>query len=177
MRTVLRAGFTLMEIVVVLIIISMGAALAVPAFRSFFQQDDLTEATHTFETLFSFARDSAIRGGLPVTVLVDSTSGRVWLDSPSPDIDPDTMPQASPGGAFGSQALHAMGPATRRIESVDDGEPLDLPASVRIALTRARARFTFEPSGAAFADSILLTTTTGQRLLTLNRWTGDVVVF
>lgn len=173
----LRSGFTLIEIIVVLAIVAISAGLAAPAFRSLFQRDDLSEATHTFETLFAFARDSAIHSGIPVTVLVDSASGKVWLDSPAPDIDPDTMPQAAPGGAIGSQTMRAMRPGTQRMDEVDDGEPLDLPASVRIELTRARAKFTFEPGGLAFSDTLVLRTTTGQHVLVLNRWTGDVIVF
>ena len=174
MRPHRRAGFTVIEIVVVLLIISIAAALAAPAFRSFFEEDDLTAATHRFETLFAFARDSAIHGGRPVTVLVDSVSGRVWLDTPAADIDPDTMPAVEPGRAFGSQAMR---PGTQRMDGVDEGEPLDLPASIRIELTKARARFTFAPSGAAYADSLVLSSTLGTRLLTLNPWTGDVVVW
>ena len=177
MRTMRRAGFTIIEIVVVLLIVSVAAGLAVPAFRSFFAEDDLTTATHKFETLFAFARDSAIHGGQPVTVLVDSVSGRVWLDTPAPGIDPDTMPAVRPGSAFGSQAMRAMRPGTERLERVDDGEPLDLPSSIRIELTKARARFTFAPSGAAWADSLVLSTSMGTRLLTLNPWTGDVIVY
>jgi prepilin-type N-terminal cleavage/methylation domain-containing protein len=177
MSTRARAGFTIIEIVVVLLIISVAAGLAAPAFRSFFEEDDLTAATHRFQTLFTFARDSAIHGGQPVTVLVDSVSGRVWLDTPAQDIDPDTLPVVQPGSAFGSQAMHVMRPGTQRLDQVEDGEPLDLPPSIHIELTKARARFTFAPSGAAWADSLVLRSTMGLRLLTLNPWTGDVVVY
>jgi len=87
------------------------------------------------------------------------------------------MPAVRPGSAFGSQAMRAMRPGTERLERVDDGEPLDLPSSIRIELTKARARFTFAPSGAAWADSLVLSTSMGMRLLTLNPWTGDVIVY
>ena len=43
-------------------------------------------------------------------------------------------------------------------------------------LPRARARFTFEPTGAALADTLLLSGPFATRVVTVNPWTGDVTV-
>ena len=55
------------------------------------------------------------------------------------------------------------------------GEPLELPASVKLELSKARARFRFAASGAVFADSLTLHSAAESKLITLNPWTGDVV--
>jgi prepilin-type N-terminal cleavage/methylation domain-containing protein len=167
-----RAGFTLFEMIAVLIILSVATAVAVPAFRSLVETDDLNAATARVEALFRLARDSAIRGGLPVTVVIDSVSGSVWLDAPVPPPLDDTLTveqrrrNARTIGRYGSF-----------VQADSAAETLELPRSVTLQLTRARASFTFAPSGAAFADSLLLRTSQGTRLLTVDRWTGDVLVY
>lgn len=142
-----RAGFSLLEVAVVLGILAVAAGAAVPAFRRLIAEDDMTVATRRVQTLFQLARDSAVRGGAPVTVHVDSVSGLVWL-----------------------HVRGVFNPADAA------GTSLELPRGVRLELSQARARFTFAPSGAAFADSLLLRGPTATRLVTLDPWTGDVLL-
>lgn len=186
-----RRGFTAIELIVVLVILAVGTGLAVPAFRSWFQEDDLTVATHRIEALFQVARDSAIRSGLPVTVVIDSATGRVWLDVPMRD-DEDTVAVEADVGYFDAVRDDRAAPlpsATERASSLRSamtgvagadfagGESLALPSTVRLELTRARARFTIAPGGNAFADTLLLRTTMAERRVTLDPWTADVRVY
>ena len=124
-----QKGFTLVEVIVVLIILAAMAALAVPAFRRVVQEDDMTVATRQLEALFKLARDSAIKSGMPVTVWIDSVSSGVWLVGPAQD----------------TASVAAAATATTGLRAVP-GEPLDLPAAVRIELTRTRSRFRFTPA-------------------------------
>lgn len=171
------AGITLLELVMALTIISLAVAVAVPAFLSLGERDELTMATQRVHTLFRLARDSAISSGLPVTVVIDSVSGLVWIDTPrriqlgsqqGPEAPVSLFDDASRNGNLallgGEDVLEALVP----------GEPLGLPEGVRMELPRARARFTFEPSGAALADTLLLTGLFGVRAVTIDAWTGDV---
>lgn len=153
-----RWGFTLLEMVVAFGILALGTALAVPAFLRLVQDDDLTRATRSVETLFRLARDSAISGARPVSVVVDSVTGLVWLDVP-----------LRPGEQGG------MGPV-RPPNGVPDRASLELPGTVEMDVPAARTRFTFAPSGQAFGEPMLLTSPLGSRVITLDRWTGDVVV-
>jgi general secretion pathway protein H len=146
-RRRVRRGFTLVEVIVVLAILAVAAAVSVPALRALTADEpEIETATRRFEALFKVARDSALRAGTPVTVVIDSASGRVWLTARGVAADPA------------------------------EGLELELPAGVRLQLGVARARFRFTPGGGALADSVVLRTSMETRLLTLNPWSGDVVV-
>lgn len=193
-----RRGFTLVELVLVFAILAAGTAVAVPAFLGLVRQDDLTRATSTVRDLFRVARDSAIAGGTPVTVVVDSVSGLVWLDTPPPVGDASwiraggELAQGTPGGlgrgaaAFGGRpggvgAVPSGHGAQRRDGRLVDetaittfGTALPLPATVRMLVPMARARFTFSPGGQAFSDSLVLIAPSGRVAVTLDLGTGDV---
>jgi prepilin-type N-terminal cleavage/methylation domain-containing protein len=177
-----RAGFTLLEIMAVLLILAFASALAVPAFRKFVEEDDMTKATRRIETLFRVARDSAVRSGWPVTVVIDSVSSKVWLDVASP-VAIDSA-YARPGESATMRANRSVTMGTGRrltgvaaADHVVKGEDLELPETVTLGVTRARARFEFAPSGASFPDTLFLRSTMAERMITVHRWTGDTLVF
>jgi len=154
-----RGGFTLVELTVVLIILAVMGALAVPAFQRLVEEDDTTVAIRRVEALFKIARDSAVNSGAPVTVWIDSATSNVWLIGAKTDTAAvDTVRQRHAGEI-----------------RLTPGEPMPLPEAVHIELTKTRARFRFAPSGAVFADSLVLRTMTDSLLITLNPWTGDVI--
>ncbi len=158
-------------------IISLAVAVAVPAFLSLGRQDELTKASRRVQTLFRLARDSAISSGLPVTVVIDSVSELVWIDTPKRIQLGSQSGSEAPISLFdevtGGANLALLG-GEEVLEALIPGEPLGLPDGVRMELPRARARFTFEPTGAALADTLLLTGVFGIRAVTIDAWTGDV---
>jgi prepilin-type N-terminal cleavage/methylation domain-containing protein len=176
-----RGGFTLLEIVIVLLVLAVATAAAVPAFRSLRDDDrsDIDIATLRVQMLFRLARDSAVRGGTLVTVLVDSASSRVWLDARESHGAFEWAGSTENARTYGmSRSGHSIATlmdrdAERRER---EGESLELPGSVRMEIGAARARFTFSPGGATFGDSLVLRAGTTTRVITLNRWTGDVIV-
>ncbi|MGH7503331.1 MAG: pilus assembly FimT family protein [Longimicrobiales bacterium] len=175
-----RRGFTLLEVVVTLLIVAIAAAVAAPAFRSLYAEDPLTTAEQRFEALFRLARDSAIRGGQPVTVVIDSISGLVWLDSPPFAGVADSVRearQAERDAGFGIRSSARAGRTDPSTAVVTNGMSLDLPGEVRLSLARARARFGFAPTGAAFPDTVWLRTSVVTRGITLDPWTGDATFF
>jgi len=143
-------GFTLIELIVVLAILALTTGLAIPAFRRWAEDDDLTVATRRVEALFRMARDSAMRSGSAVTLVLDSATARVWL-IPSADNAPGIE------------------------EANENGETLELPASIALQLSKTRARFRFAGGGAVFGDSLWLATSYEKRLITMDPWTGDVI--
>jgi hypothetical protein len=171
------AGITLLELVMALTIIALAVAVAVPAFLGLGRQDDLTMATRRVETLFRLARDSAISSGLPVTVVIDSVSELVWIDTPRQIQLGSRVAPAAPSSLFEEERdpvqLALLG-GEGILEGLVPGEPIGLPDGVRMELPRARSRFTFEPTGAALADTLLLTGPFGVRAVSIDPWTGDV---
>jgi type II secretion system protein H len=157
-----RGGFTLVEVFVVLIILGAMAALAAPAFRAPREDDDLTYATHQIEGLLNVARDSAVHGSAPVTLVIDSATTRAWLVGTFRD---DTTSAEAEADIHASDLLAGL----------QLGDPIQLPPSVRVQLSKTRARFTFGPSGAAYADSLELRSVMGNRLITVDPWTGNVI--
>lgn len=174
-----RTGITLLELVAALVIISLAVAVAVPAFLSLGRTDELTAATQRVETLFRLARDSAISSGAPVTVVIDSVTGLVWVDAPLRIRLGQRAPAEAPPSLFdqadaaGNLALLGGSAA---LETLKPGQSMGLPRGVGMDLPRARSRFTFEPTGAALADTLLLTGPFGVRAVTIDPWTGDVRV-
>jgi hypothetical protein len=163
-----------------LTIIALAVGVAVPAFLSLGRKDDLTVASQRVQTLFRLARDSAISSGLPVTVVIDSVSELVWIDAPKRiQLGSQPGPEA-PVSLFDDvtdAADLALLGGQEVLEALVPGRPIGLPDGVRMELPRARARFTFEPTGAALADTLVLSGAFGVRAVTIDAWTGDVRVY
>jgi type II secretory pathway pseudopilin PulG len=174
------AGITLLELVMALTIIALAVGIAVPAFLRLGQRDELAQASLRVQTLFRLARDSAISSGLPVTVVIDSVSELVWIDTPrrirlGSQADPEA-PVSLFDEVRDSLNLALLG-GEEVLEALVPGQPIGLPQGVRMELPRARSRFTFEPTGAALSDTLLLTGPFGTRAVTIDAWTGDVRVY
>jgi hypothetical protein len=134
-------------------------------------------ATERVRTLFRLARDSAISSGLPVTVVIDSVSELVWIDTPK-RIQLGSQAEVQAPVSLFDQEMEGVDLAllggSAALEELVPGQPIGLPDGVRMELPRARARFTFEPTGAALADTLLLTGPFGTRAVIIDSWTGDV---
>lgn len=176
-----RAGFTLLEISITLILLSVLAAFALPAFLRDATRPDIDEAQSRIEALFFLARDSAVRSSIPVTITLDSVSGQVWIQSLGlADSDPSRQDSASSalpriGGTFGGGSTlgRSMRDADGQFAAEAAGDSLGLPPSVRIEVSSARAHFAFSPSGTASGDSVVLRSSSGEvRIITLDPWTG-----
>ena len=173
-----RAGWTLVEIMVVLIILVLSAAVALPAFRSAESEGDSLElATRRVGVLLTFARDSAIRAGVPVSVLIDSVDARIWLDAREPH---GAVAWELPAGEKALASPRLSGVVAAAAGPRDAGRPADavlaLPAGVQLELATARGRFTFGPSGSFVGDSIVLRRGADIRVIAPNPWNGDVQV-
>lgn len=73
-----RAGFTVLEILIVMIIIGVVAAVAIPRLRGSREQLGVRSSRAAVTTLVAKARGSAVQRGCPATLHLRSP-GRVWV--------------------------------------------------------------------------------------------------
>jgi len=74
-----RGGFTLLELVLVMVIICTALGMAAPSLRGFFTSRQTTDAAAQIVALAQYARTSAIAQGRTFRLNVDTRQGAYWL--------------------------------------------------------------------------------------------------
>lgn len=72
------AGFTLVELMVVLAIVSILLVLSTPSFTGFLRNSELASAAHSFVASLNAARSEAMKRNLPALVMPLEPSRRDW---------------------------------------------------------------------------------------------------
>lgn len=138
----MRRGFTLWETALVLAILGITLALAAPAFVDFGALKAQSDAESVL-ALLRDARREALASGTVVALRLDPASGR-W--------------RADTTGVAG------MGELT--------SGTLELAGSATLVTDQERLQFLFQPSGAAFADSVGVRNASGVTMVLVDPWTG-----
>jgi type II secretion system protein H len=86
-----RAGFTLVEVVTVLVILGLGLAVAAPAFRSALPEHGSNAAAAEVAGVLRAASRTARDQARAVTVVLDSASPRYWLRGAQDTMSADTF--------------------------------------------------------------------------------------
>ncbi len=96
-RTRGRAGFTLIEMVVVIIIAAVMAGVVIPAYNHFYIRQRFDSCLQDVEGVFAYAKELAIAQDAPVILMFDpqSETFAVNASSQKPPID---QPSAFPDG-------------------------------------------------------------------------------
>jgi len=75
-----RNGYTLIEMAVVLVILAIAGAVAVPAFAALRPQRALDGAAARVVDALRMARERAVTGGRTTELVIDSANARAWLE-------------------------------------------------------------------------------------------------
>lgn len=137
-----RRGFTLWETALVLAVLAVTLVLAAPALGDFGAQKAPTDA----DALLALLRDSrreAVHINALVALRMDPTTGRYRIDT---------------------TGVHGMGRMTEGT--------LDLGGATTLVTDLARLQFLFQPTGAAFADSVGVRGPSGTVMVTVDPWSG-----
>lgn len=146
------AGYTLVEILVVLAVIGVAAAVAVPALRPG-GTGPAGDAVEELVDLYRHGRRAAGRWGVPVRLEIDVSTGSYAMSAPTAD------PSSRPGTEVGRAG---------RLRSAG-----------RVALrggSSGRAVATFDPRGLARADRLVVSDGRESYLLSVHPWTSSLDV-
>ena len=138
-----RRGFTLVEMIIVLAIIGLAAAVSAPAFVDWSRNEAARAPAESVVQILESARRTAAQRGQRVTVVLEPQSLR-W--------------RAWAGGD----------PA----DSVAAGV-LELPPGARLVVAGGRARYDFDPLGGAWGAPLRITGGGVELAVEVDRWTGD----
>ena len=93
-----RGGFTIVELMFVLLILAVLLALAVPSLREFQRSSDLRDATNSLVAAINAARTEAMRQGTPT--LVTPLAGNDWAKGWRVFVDKDVSGTLGAGDAI-----------------------------------------------------------------------------
>jgi prepilin-type N-terminal cleavage/methylation domain-containing protein len=137
-----RRGFTLWELVVVMVVLAITLGVAVPAYVRFGATAAATPIDELLDLLRE-ARATAVRLQATVALVVDPKSGAFRLDT-----------------------ITAAGAGIVRADT------LSIDARRSIATDSARLRYLFRPTGAAFGDTFRVRGVDGERVVAVDAWNG-----
>lgn len=144
-RSVLRTrrGFTLMEMAVCMVIMAVAAAVVAPAISRLGDGQPETGGDKLI-ALLKQARNFAIERNYLVTVRIDPVTSRYRVDT------------------TGVGGMGVLADTT-----------LDLGDSETLETSLDRLQFTFKPTGAALADTVIVRGIGTTSVLTVDPWTGE----
>ncbi len=138
-----RRGFTLLEMGVCLVIMAVAAAVVTPAIARLGNGKPESGADK-FVALLKGARNFAIERNYTVTVRIDPVTSHFRVDT------------------AGINGLGVLADST-----------LDLGASESLETNLDRLQYTFRPTGAVIADSVIIRGIGTSSLVTVDAWTGE----
>ena len=142
MSTAARRGFTLWETALVLAVLAVTLVLTAPAIVDFGTNKPQSDS-ESLLALLRTARREAVQSGTVVAVRLDPTTGRFRVDTT---------------GVAG-MGQYASG-------------TLDLGGATVLVTDLVRLQFLFQPTGAAFADSVGVRGPNGTVMVTVDPWNG-----
>jgi type II secretion system protein H len=139
-----QRGFTMIELVVVLLIITLSAALVTPSLSRFSKSIELKGAAQKVSVILRYYRSEAVHRGTVYQVLFNSETREVKVQS----IEPEEATEKENKGekTFTKSYILPEGVQIKEVEAPDPQFPSDFPA------------IEFYPNGGSNGGTILLDT-------------------
>jgi len=137
-----RRGYSLVELLIVLAVLSALAALAQPSLRGVLDKSRLTGAARQVQAALAKSRALAIREGVPVWFRFEP-GGQVWWIERDPAVQPVALPAA------GSEP-----PAPTELPSTEAALPEASVTAVVLRSDRLPEGVSFPPAGSGQSDRI-----------------------
>jgi prepilin-type N-terminal cleavage/methylation domain-containing protein len=132
------SGFTLIELIIVMMILAIAISFALPSLSSFLRRNQIANASNELMATLSFARTEAIKLGVPVVVCPSNNGttcagGTAWEGGSIAFRDDD-----------GNGALTTAGDILRKTPTASSGLTIELATAANIR---------FAPNGSLFGGS------------------------
>ncbi len=124
--TRLRAGFTLVELVIVMTLLAVVAALSVPAISRSIRARHLKDEATRFVAATEYARDEAVSQGVPMTVWIDPTTQHFGVEAKTGFVGSEARHRefaANPDIHFETDRTAAKDGLVQAVEMGPDGTP------------------------------------------------------
>lgn len=145
MTTRARGGFSLVEMLIVLVILGVAAGAVAPAIRDLRAADPLQAATSEATTLLARTRRTALERAVPMRLSIDARTHRYSVRALAYGAVPDSI--------------------------TSDSLPLD--ASVSLDGRDRRIVIMFAPTGEARGDTVVLRWRGRVAAVSADQWTGE----
>lgn len=101
----MNKGFTLIEVLLVIVLLTIVTALAIPRFNQSYAQLQLRDLTNDIAYLMRYAQSRAIHTARPLKLMFDEGNNSYWLTQAAPDDEegpaaeepPDVIYEKLPG--------------------------------------------------------------------------------
>jgi type II secretion system protein H len=158
----LRAGFTLIELMVVMGIVAIIVAAGVPSFVHAMRKEGLRKAVSDMVEACSHARAQAILRGVPTELVIRASDGLITVRSLAVG-----KPDDNAGGGLSSGTAAGAGPNFKSNLS-DDVAVRSIDVNFEDQMKNSEARVRFFPNGTSDEFTITLTCATGERQISLD---------
>jgi len=139
--TLRAAGFTLVELIIVMVVLAIVAGLSMPLLSGSIRQRHLKDEAARFLALTEYARDEAVSQGVPMSVWIDSATSHFGVE---PKAGFDGAPGRNRDFAMNpdihfeiDKAANASGGSLMPVEFATDGSP----ATTSVETVRLADRF------------------------------------
>lgn len=147
MRRTLRSGFSLIEMIAVMVVLAIIGAVAIPALNSFYGNNRQKAAADIVRARMADARSRALRDGIPYRMAMSQDGTKVRVAPDGPDFETASPePSSTPESKVTEDLLDK---ATAEVQDMG-ANPMDMSSAAWMTVA------TFQPDGTCREDNAVV---------------------